>query len=73
MIGALLLGGWILRPLERLRGTSARLAGGELNARALLDGPREVADVGRSFNEMARRFLGASGEANLPEAEQVTL
>jgi signal transduction histidine kinase len=53
VVGALLLGGWILRPLERLRGTSARLAGGELSARASLDGPREVADVGRSFNEMA--------------------
>jgi signal transduction histidine kinase len=53
VIGALLLAGWILRPLERLRGTSARLAGGELNARAPLNGPREIAEVGRSFNEMA--------------------
>jgi signal transduction histidine kinase len=53
VVGALLLGGWILRPLERLRGTSARLAGGELKARASIEGPREVADVGRSFNEMA--------------------
>ncbi len=53
VLGALLLGGWILRPLERLRGISARLAGGELNVRAPIDGPREVADVGRSFNEMA--------------------
>jgi signal transduction histidine kinase len=53
VIGALLLGSWILRPLERLRGTAGQLAGGELNARAPVDGPREVADVGRSFNEMA--------------------
>jgi signal transduction histidine kinase len=53
VIGALLLGGWILRPLERLRSASGRLAGGDLKARAPLKGPREVADVGRSFNEMA--------------------
>jgi signal transduction histidine kinase len=53
VVGALLLGGWILRPLERLRATSARLADGELNARASLDGPRELTDLGRSFNEMA--------------------
>jgi signal transduction histidine kinase len=53
VIGALLLGGWILRPLERLRSASGRLAGGDLKARAPLDGPREVADVGRSFNAMA--------------------
>jgi signal transduction histidine kinase len=53
VIGALLLGGWILRPLERLRGTSVRLARGELNARAPLNGPREIADVSRSFNAMA--------------------
>jgi signal transduction histidine kinase len=53
VVGALVLGAWILGPLERLRGTSARLARGELNARASLDGPREVADVASSFNEMA--------------------
>ena len=74
VVGALLLGGWILRPLERLRGTSARLAGGELNARASFDGPRELADVSRSFNEMAasieelfdaRRQLVASASHDL--------
>jgi signal transduction histidine kinase len=53
VIGALLLGSWILRPLERLRSASRQLAGGDLKARAPLGGPHEVADVGRSFNEMA--------------------
>jgi signal transduction histidine kinase len=53
VIGALLLGGWILRPLQRLRSASRRLAGGDLTARAPLEGPREIADVGRTFNEMA--------------------
>jgi signal transduction histidine kinase len=53
VVGALFLGGWILRPLERLRRTSERLAGGDLQARASLDGPREIVEVARSFNEMA--------------------
>ncbi len=53
VIGALLLGSWILRPLERLRDASRLLAVGDLKARAPLEGPREVADVGRSFNAMA--------------------
>jgi len=53
LIGALLLARWILGPLERLRGASARLAGGELAARAPLRGPRELVELARSFNEMA--------------------
>ena len=53
LIGALLLARWILRPLERLRATSARLAGGELGARAPESGPRELLELGGSFNEMA--------------------
>jgi len=53
VVGALLLARWILTPLERLRGASNRIAAGELSARAPVRGPRELADVGRSFNEMA--------------------
>jgi signal transduction histidine kinase len=53
LIGALLLAHWILRPLERLRAASASLAGGELSARASESGPRELREVGASFNEMA--------------------
>jgi signal transduction histidine kinase len=53
VVGALLLARWILRPLERLRGAASRVAAGELSARAPVRGPRELADVGRSFNEMA--------------------
>ena len=51
--GALLLSRWILQPLERLRSASVRLARGELSARASESGPRELADVSASFNEMA--------------------
>jgi signal transduction histidine kinase len=53
LIGALLLGRWVLRPLERLRAVSARLAAGELTARAPESGPRELRELGASFNEMA--------------------
>ncbi|HEX7255671.1 MAG TPA: HAMP domain-containing sensor histidine kinase [Gaiellaceae bacterium] len=51
--GALLLSRWILRPLERLRAASARLARGELSARASESGPRELLELSASFNEMA--------------------
>ena len=53
LAGALLLSRWILRPLERLRGASTRLARGDLTARASESGPRELIEVSASFNEMA--------------------
>lgn len=56
VIVALLVGSWILRPLERLRNASAHLAAGELSARAPIQGPSELADVGRSFNAMAHNI-----------------
>jgi two-component system sensor histidine kinase BaeS len=51
--GALLLGRRILQPLGRLRAASTRLAGGDLSARASESGPRELLELGASFNEMA--------------------
>jgi signal transduction histidine kinase len=51
--GALLLSGWILRPLERLRTASGQLARGDLSARASESGPRELVELSTSFNEMA--------------------
>lgn len=53
LIGALLLARWIVEPIERLRATSARVAGGDLGARAPSVGPRELSQLGSSFNEMA--------------------
>jgi signal transduction histidine kinase len=50
---AVILGSSIARPIERLRSASARLAAGDLAARAPDRGPRELAELGRSFNEMA--------------------
>ena len=53
LVGALVLGSRILKPLGRLRATSARLAAGDLSARAPESGPRELLELGGSFNEMA--------------------
>jgi signal transduction histidine kinase len=50
---ALALGTSISRRIERLGSASTRLAAGELSARAPEEGPRELGDLGRSFNEMA--------------------
>jgi signal transduction histidine kinase len=43
----------IARPVERLRRASAELSAGDLRARAPESGPRELAELGESFNEMA--------------------
>ncbi len=51
--GALFLGRRILEPLGLLRATSARLAAGDLSARAPASGPRELQELGGSFNDMA--------------------
>jgi signal transduction histidine kinase len=50
---ALVLGTSIARRIDRLRSASAELASGDLAVRAPEAGPRELADLGRSFNEMA--------------------
>jgi signal transduction histidine kinase len=53
VVGALLMGRWIVGPLERLRGASGELASGDLAARAPERGPAELAEVGSAFNQMA--------------------
>jgi signal transduction histidine kinase len=53
VVGALLLGRWVARPLERLRSVSGELAAGNLAARAPDQGPRELAELGLAFNTMA--------------------
>ncbi len=53
VVAALLLGHWIVKPVERLHAVSARLAAGDLAARAPTRGPSEIADLAGSFNEMA--------------------
>jgi two-component system, OmpR family, sensor kinase len=65
----LLAGGLIARqvalPLRRLEGAARRLAGGELDARAALEGSSEQRSLSASFNEMAdrvQRMIGAQRE-----------
>jgi signal transduction histidine kinase len=53
VVAALLLGRWILRPVEELRAASTELAGGNLSARAETAGPAEIAELAAGFNEMA--------------------
>jgi signal transduction histidine kinase len=50
---ALFLAASIASRIDRLRGASAELARGELSARAPETGPRELAELGAVFNEMA--------------------
>ncbi len=50
---ALVLATSITRRLEQLSRASDRLAAGELSVRAPTGGPRELAQLGRSFNAMA--------------------
>jgi signal transduction histidine kinase len=50
---ALVLGDSIARSVERLRAASVKVAAGDLTARAPDTGPRELAELGRAFNEMA--------------------
>jgi signal transduction histidine kinase len=53
VFAALLLGHWIVAPVERLRAASAELASGDLTSRAPETGPTELAQLGTSFNTMA--------------------
>ena len=50
---ALVLASSIARRIDRLRSASPALAAGELGARAPEGGPRELAELGKSFNAMA--------------------
>jgi two-component system sensor histidine kinase BaeS len=53
VVGALLLARWVVGPIERLRRAAGELAQGDLGARAIEQGPRELSELGRAFNGMA--------------------
>jgi signal transduction histidine kinase len=53
IFAALLLGHWIIAPVEHLRSASGELASGDLTSRAPETGPAEIAELGASFNMMA--------------------
>jgi len=54
-----LLAGSLARPLRRLARTARRVAGGDLDARARVDGSSEQREVARSFNDMTGRLARA--------------
>jgi two-component system sensor histidine kinase BaeS len=56
LVGAWLVERSIVGRLQRLRTTSATLAGGDLGARVPLGGPAELAELARSFNMMAKNL-----------------
>jgi signal transduction histidine kinase len=58
LAAAFLLGGSILRSIERVRAASSALARGDLAARAPEGGPAELAELAESFNEMAENVEG---------------
>ena len=55
---SLVLGGSIATRIDRLGAASREVADGDLSARAPVDGPRELAELGRAFNEMAASLEG---------------
>jgi signal transduction histidine kinase len=56
LAAALLVARSVSSSIDRLRASSALLAGGELGARAPETGPVEVAELGAAFNDMAARL-----------------
>jgi signal transduction histidine kinase len=54
-VGAVLMGRWIVRPLEQLSRAARALGEGDLRARSGLTRGDEVGEVSRTFDEMAER------------------
>ncbi len=59
----------ILKPLEKLESAALAVAGGDLETRAPASGPRELARLGASLNQMTESLLDASKRREL-EAER---
>jgi signal transduction histidine kinase len=53
LVLAWILAGSIASPVEKLRSAAGRLGRGDLEARVEPEGPREIDELGRSFNRMA--------------------
>ena len=66
------LSGYLARPLSSVAGMARRMAGGDLSARAKVEGgfqPREVRDLGDAFNGMADEIGAANGAMAVAVAE----
>jgi signal transduction histidine kinase len=61
LLVAFLLARGITRPIERLRAATDRIAGGDVDARAAVEGSQEQRSLARSFNAMTERLARALG------------
>ncbi len=62
LAAGVVIAGQIARPLGRLERVARRVSGGDLSARAAIEGSREQRSLGASFNEMTdrvQRLLGS--------------
>ncbi|MFY0407761.1 HAMP domain-containing sensor histidine kinase [Solicola sp. PLA-1-18] len=57
-LAAVLVSRRLVRPLDAAARTASRLSGGDLDARAPVDGPHEVAEVATALNVLAERIDG---------------
>jgi signal transduction histidine kinase len=55
LVFALILAETLARPLQRLAATARRVEGGDLDARAQLEGSKEHREVAHAFNDMTER------------------
>jgi signal transduction histidine kinase len=53
---AMLLARWLSGPLRRISSAAHRLAGGDRSVRVTAEGPREIASLAQSFNQLAARL-----------------
>ncbi len=57
VVGVLLLRRWVLRPVQSLRSRMRDVANGHIDEEVLIDGPPEVAALGRDAESMRRRIV----------------
>lgn len=71
VLGVLLLELQVLRPLAKLRARTTDIGGGQLDARAELEGPAEVQALALAFNEMTDKLAARADELAAQRAELV--
>ena len=67
--GVVVLSRNVVRPVNRLREATASVATGDLTTHVVVDGPREIADLGQSFNRMTDALR--SGRDELLRSERM--
>jgi PAS domain S-box-containing protein len=70
---ALVAAGRITRPLVKLTGAARRVSAGDLDAKAVVGGEDEVADLAVAFNSMTDSVTGMTEELRLAATEQSQL